>query len=79
MSYLNQCSLNQENNCLFCQSVTCNFCQKTEEVEFELEEKVFNTTYKTFMLWKLTYKGIKQHIKIKSIESFRVINDLYFI
>ena len=70
ISYLNQCYLNQENNCLFCQNVICDFCQKTEEIEFELREKGFNTTRKKIMLWKLTYKGKKRNIKIKPINSF---------
>ena len=57
VSCLNQCCVEQENNCYFCFEGHCQFFRRTEVLEHQLCVKNFNGKNADIMLWLISYKG----------------------
>ena len=67
VSCLNQCYIEQENNCYFCFGGHCRFCRRTEVLEHQLCVKKFSRKNADVTLWLILYNGQNKNISIKSI------------
>ena len=67
VSCLNQCYVEQENNCYFCFGGRCQFCRRTEVLEHQLCVKKFNGKNADVMLWLILCKGPNKDISIKPV------------
>ena len=67
VSSLNQCHVEQENDCYFCSGGRCQFCRRTEVLEHQLCVKKFNVKNADVMLWLISYKGPNKDISIKPV------------
>ena len=67
VSCLNQCYVEQENNCYFCFGGRCQFCRRTEVLEHLLCVKKFNGKNADIVLWLIMYKGPNKDTSIKPV------------
>ena len=67
VSCLNQCYVEQENNCYLCFGGCCQFCRRTELLEHELCVKTFNGKNADVILWLILCKGPNKDISIKPV------------
>ena len=55
VSLLNQCYLDQQNNCNLCFERSCKFCEKTQRVKYQLSLKNYNGVNANVELWLILY------------------------
>ena len=55
VSCLNQCYVEQKNNCYFCFGGHCRFCRRTEVLQHQLCVKKFNGKNVDVVLWLILY------------------------
>ena len=67
VSCLNQCYVEQENNCYFCFGGRCQFCRRTEVLEHQLYVKKFNGKKCRRYVWLISYKGPNKDISIQPV------------